>query len=653
VTTETVAFQHFRIARREDGSLFELGRGAMGVTYKAQDTELGGFVALKVINAQLLDSDTARERFLREARAAAYLHHANVASVFHLGREANIYFYAMEFVEGETLDDFVKRRGPLPERLALRIALQAASGLGAANERGLIHRDIKPANLMLARPGANRPTEAEPQTEDEEDDDELLVKVIDFGLAKSLRKEDHNNSALSLTNQGPIGTPFYMSPEQIEQVGPPIDARSDIYSLGVTLWHLLVGQPPFQGSQFQVLSQHITQPPPLEKLQAAGVSPGTVSLLSRMLAKSPADRPANHRELIGAIKGLLRHSPPAATSSPGIPQINTAQPQSASSAGITQASLTLPGALSSAGRRRRRRKQWRLFALAILFMSAQAGAAVWWFAGVYLPEQRRKQEADRQAQLLREEAEQEHALMAPMRARVWHVPADAPTIQAAIDFAQPEDTVQIAAGQYEEAIRFKEGIHLVGDGMEAVTIRAGSNASALTVDQCKFGLISDICFEQTPGNAAEAQLPAVSIKSSGVRMVRCRVKNAASYGIYIRGQDHSMIEECEVSGCGADGIHAMDPGAAPTIRKNHSFDNRMNGILLHLGAAGLIQGNVSEGNGGNGVAMMGNGVTPQVSGNQCDRNQKWGIFVEKTSSPKIEPNNRYNSNKLGDFYREK
>src|SRR5262249_16008240 len=162
-----------------------------------------------------------------------------------------------EFVEGETVESFVRRRGPLPSRLAVRIILQAAQGLAAANERGLIHRDIKPANLMLAHL-------PDPNAENEEDDG-LLVKVIDFGLAKNLGSGERG-VAISLSGHGPVGTPNYMSPEQISATGDPLDARTDIYSLGATLWYLLMGRPPFDGTQFQVLSQQMQSSPPWEKL---------------------------------------------------------------------------------------------------------------------------------------------------------------------------------------------------------------------------------------------------------------------------------------------------------------------------------------------------------------------------------------------------
>ena len=298
---ETVSFEHFQVARRDDGSLFELGRGAMGVTYKAYDTRLDGYVALKVINPGYLHDDTGRERFLREARAAAHLDHPNVAAIFHRGQEGGTYFYAMQFIEGETLDAFVRRRGPLPAALALRLVLQAAQGLAAANARGLVHRDIKPANLMLVHlDGSGLPS----GVNDSGSDEDLLVKVIDFGLAKAVL-DDKAGTELSLTGEGPIGTPYYMSPEQIDSSVGEVDARTDIYSLGVTLWYLLTGQPPFVGTQFQVFRQHIAAPPPLAQLPVA-VPENVRTLLGRMMAKVPDERPANTRELIGQVRELLR-----------------------------------------------------------------------------------------------------------------------------------------------------------------------------------------------------------------------------------------------------------------------------------------------------------------------------------------------------------
>src|SRR5207302_881875 len=209
---ETAVFDHYEVLRREDGSLFELGRGAMGITYKAFDTNLRCHVALKVINAASIDSDVARQRFVREARAAAQLRHRHVASVFHLGVEGDTYFYAMEFIDGETIESLIRRAGPLDPLLALRIAVQVARALNAAQKHQLVHRDIKPSNLMLIH-----------------EDEELVVKVIDFGLAKSSKKEDGDDEpSTALSMGGFVGTPHFASPEQLEE--KEIDVRSDIYS---------------------------------------------------------------------------------------------------------------------------------------------------------------------------------------------------------------------------------------------------------------------------------------------------------------------------------------------------------------------------------------------------------------------------------------
>ena len=141
-------FEHYELVTGEDGKPVELGRGAMGVTYKAFDVDLHCPVTLKIISGRYLGDESARLRFLREARAAARVRHTNVASVFHLGRTGSSYFYAMEFVEGETLQNLIKRTGRLDERLALEIATQVAGGLAAIDETKLVHRDIKPTNII-------------------------------------------------------------------------------------------------------------------------------------------------------------------------------------------------------------------------------------------------------------------------------------------------------------------------------------------------------------------------------------------------------------------------------------------------------------------------------------------------------------------------
>jgi serine/threonine protein kinase len=208
-------FDHYELVTGEDGKAVELGRGAMGVTYKAFDINLRCPVTLKVISERYLGDESARLRFLREARSAASVRHPNVASVFHLGTIGQNYFYAMEFVEGETLEKLIRRSGRLEIKLALQIVSQVAAGLTAVHKQKLVHRDIKPSNIMASS----------------EEGGTVTAKIIDLGLAKPIN-EPGSQTAISLPG-GFAGTPEFASPEQFAGVG--VDIRSDLYSLGVTL----------------------------------------------------------------------------------------------------------------------------------------------------------------------------------------------------------------------------------------------------------------------------------------------------------------------------------------------------------------------------------------------------------------------------------
>jgi len=282
--SEAEKFEHFQVLNHPDGSPWELGRGAMGVTYKAFDTNLRCDVALKVINPQFLSSDTARQRFVREARAAAQLRHPNVATVFHLGNSGDRFFYVMEYVDGETVESRMRREGPLEPELALRITRQVTRALIAAERQKLIHRDIKPSNIMLVN---------------EAEEDHLLVKVIDFGLAKSVGAS--SEKSVTVTLGGFVGTPHFASPEQLEE--HETDTRSDIYSLGATLWFMLVGRPPYEGSMASVIHQHLGSDLPTDVLLS--FKPKLAALLRRMLAKKPEGRFQTPVELKQALDDIL------------------------------------------------------------------------------------------------------------------------------------------------------------------------------------------------------------------------------------------------------------------------------------------------------------------------------------------------------------
>jgi serine/threonine protein kinase len=251
----------------------------MGVTYKALDVDLRCPVTLKVISERYLSDKSARLRFLREARAAAKVRHSNVASVLHLGRTGNSYFYAMEFVEGETLEHFIRRSGGLETKVALEIVAQVAAGLAAVHEQNLVHRDIKPSNIMVRLKG----------------DGTLRAKIIDLGLAKSL---DEPGAQTAISTPGAFaGTPEFASPEQFAGVGA--DIRSDLYSLGITLWEMVTGKTPFRGTPGEVMYQHQHSPLPLEELE--GVPQPLVVLLEALLEKDPGRRFQNPGELLKAI----------------------------------------------------------------------------------------------------------------------------------------------------------------------------------------------------------------------------------------------------------------------------------------------------------------------------------------------------------------
>jgi serine/threonine protein kinase/tetratricopeptide (TPR) repeat protein len=273
----TRRFEHYELVPREDGKPVELGRGAMGITYRAFDTVLRHAVALKVIDARIAARPEARERFLREARAAARLRHPNVASVFYYGvrKSDGQCFYAMELVEGETLEARL-RRGPLPVAPALEVVAQVARALVAAEAQELVHRDLKPANLMLV------------------EGPELSVKVIDFGLARAVVPA---KSETDLTHGGFVGTPAFASPEQF--TGTQVDIRSDLYSLGVILWEMLTGQTPFRGSPAEVMDLNQREPLPLEQLKR--VPQPVVALLEVLLENDPARRLQSPADLLKAL----------------------------------------------------------------------------------------------------------------------------------------------------------------------------------------------------------------------------------------------------------------------------------------------------------------------------------------------------------------
>ncbi|MHC4599323.1 MAG: serine/threonine-protein kinase, partial [Planctomycetota bacterium] len=267
------------LGRRIGGCELEslLGKGGMGAVYKARHVSLNKPVAVKILSGAL-GASSARKRFLREARTAARLEHPNIVQVFDTGTEGDIYFIVMQFVEGESASTRVKREGGLPVEEAVGLILEAAKGISAAHNLGMIHRDIKPDNIMVDLGGS--------------------VKVADFGLAKDLESQA---SMLTATGQT-MGTPHYMSPEQARDASSA-NASSDIYSLGATLYTLLSGRPPFSGATpWAVVSSAMNDPAPDIRESRDEVPDVLAEFVLQMMEKDPQNRPS---DMAAVIDGLL------------------------------------------------------------------------------------------------------------------------------------------------------------------------------------------------------------------------------------------------------------------------------------------------------------------------------------------------------------
>ena len=273
----------------------ELGRGAMGVVYKATDPVLGRFVAIKTINMALERDgiENYEARFYKEARAAGGLSHPNIVTIYDVAKNGDIAYMAMEFVEGVELRDLLSSGRPLPVAQAISVAAQVAEGLAYAHERGIVHRDIKPPNIMVT-PGGS-------------------VKIADFGIARMRASE-------SLTQTGMmLGSPKYMSPEQV--TGSPIDGRSDVFSLGVMLYELAAGAPPFSAHDVQQYMLQIAGAAPAPPSDLNPDLPPMLDLIvARALEKDPARRYQSAADLAADLRECLSQpgmaAPSASASAP-------------------------------------------------------------------------------------------------------------------------------------------------------------------------------------------------------------------------------------------------------------------------------------------------------------------------------------------------
>jgi serine/threonine protein kinase len=278
-----------------------LGAGGMGVVFQAFDPHLDRLVALKAMLPSLAPSPSAKQRFLREAKAAAAIKHDHIVTIYQVGEHRGAPFLAMELLEGESLEARLKREGRLPVPEVLRIARETAEALAAAHERGLIHRDIKPDNIWLEGISGQRSASSKnsgPANSERCPVKASRVKILDFGLARPAEDDLH------LTQQGSLlGTPAYMAPEQAG--GRKVDARSDLFSLGCVLYRMATGELPFKGAHtIAILMTVSTQPPRPPQEVNADLPPAVSALIMRLLAKNPDERLPSARALVEAIQAI-------------------------------------------------------------------------------------------------------------------------------------------------------------------------------------------------------------------------------------------------------------------------------------------------------------------------------------------------------------
>ena len=260
--------------------LGRVGQGGMGTVLKARQVSMDRVVALKVLPRRLAADKQYVERFLREARSAARLSHPNIVQGIDVGHAEGYYYFAMEFVDGPTVKQILVKEGPFEEKRALEIVAAVASALEHAHRQGIVHRDIKPENIMITADGE--------------------VKLADMGLARSVGTID-----TVTVGGGALGTPHYMSPEQARG-DADLDTRSDIYSLGATLYHMLTGDAPFDGpTSASVAAKHITQPAPSPRKAVPTLSRGISDLVQLMMAKDRTDRPQTPTDLMAEVQGVL------------------------------------------------------------------------------------------------------------------------------------------------------------------------------------------------------------------------------------------------------------------------------------------------------------------------------------------------------------
>lgn len=403
----------FQLVRR-------IGQGGMGQVYLARQVSLKRNVAVKILRTDLAANLTALQRFKHEAEAVARITHPNIVQVYAIGESEGLHYMVLEYVEGRNLRDFINRKGPLDVPNAINIMRQVASALHRASELGFVHRDIKPENILLTR--------------------KWEVKVADFGLTRCFATDQ----PLNLTQSGvSMGTPLYMSPEQVQ--GHPVDPRSDIYSFGVTCYHMLSGEPPFRGlTPFEVSLQHVqTDPQPLNEVRP-DLPKEICAVVHKMMAKKPEDRYQTAREVLRDLTRLKDGLPttvsPTMLTQSGSGGIQAYRPNDPTN------SMSAMTPVSSTGSR------WRHWVLGIVLIACAGsfGAALHWKSSSNV-EQRSTEQVHSNGDLYQNPAKsQEKELL--KRLSDSRIKSDLEVINALLDLS----TIYIRENRFDEALQMFE-----------------------------------------------------------------------------------------------------------------------------------------------------------------------------------------------------
>ncbi|MBM3980193.1 MAG: serine/threonine protein kinase [Planctomycetes bacterium] len=331
--------------------LRKIGSGGMGQVYLARQTSLKREVALKLLKGELNANPTALARFQAEAQAVAKLNHPNIVHIHQTGEADGLRYMVLEFVDGRNLRDYLARKGPPDLPITLSVMRQVSLALQKAHEQGIVHRDIKPENILVTR--------------------KVEVKVTDFGLSRFFTGE---GPATNLTQSGvTLGTPLYMSPEQVQ--GHAVDHRSDLYSFGVTCYHLLAGEPPFRGTTaFDVALKHVQEQPRLLADLRPDLPPDLCGMVHKLMAKNPDDRYQSAKDIL---RDLLKLRDGLAVPTAALPVVESNG--SPSAAGHSTGALSLPQSQPGAVPAPRAPVRWGLLVLAGLacLLAAGGGAALY------------------------------------------------------------------------------------------------------------------------------------------------------------------------------------------------------------------------------------------------------------------------------------